>query len=69
MNKEELIYAIIGVISVAISSYILGLMPHGLKTSLYRLTLSVVIAILLILLYKGIVFLIKIFKRKFRSIK
>jgi len=65
MNKEGLIYAIIGVISVAISSYILGLMPHGLKTSLFRLALSAAIAILLILLYKGIGFLIKLFKRKF----
>lgn len=64
VNKEEVINIIFALISVAISSYILGLMPHGIRKSVYQIIISTTIFAIFYCINKGILFLINKMKSK-----
>ncbi|MGD9570011.1 MAG: hypothetical protein AB7V48_17150 [Sedimentibacter sp.] len=56
INKDEIIGGVSGLIGVAISSYILGLMPSGIRKSIYQVILGLTIYALFYCIYKGILF-------------
>lgn len=57
INKDEIFGGVFGLIGVAISSYILGLMPFGIRKSNYQIILSIIFSALFYCIYKGILFL------------
>lgn len=62
--KGEIIGGVFGLIGVAISSYILGLMPFGIRKSIYQIILSIIFAASFYCIYKGILFLFNIKKSR-----
>jgi len=46
INKDEIIGGVFGSIGVGISSYILGLMPFGIRKSIYQIILSIIFSAL-----------------------